>query len=538
MLPLGPKAQSLPSKFKMLASATFLSATSGAVVLRGNAVPESSRQPVHFIPLIDISDSMNDGRKLDNVKKSLEFLLPLLGSTDAVSLITFGEQAATLLPLTPASEKDTILSKIKSLHTDGCTNLSAGLMEAGAAIEPLAAARGIGSSPRSEHEPNGSTRKQGILLLTDGHANRGDSTPDGLKRIVRRLLEDHPGLTITTIGYGHDHNNSLLADIATTGGGSYNVVNNLEDVATVFGEVLGGLATVVAQNVKVTYSLGLEPTTGYAVDPASSTVNIGDLYAENEVILLFKVTDPTLARMHLTYHDMQALRSVVQDLDFEPAPAQMPKSIEIAKFRYEVSQILKEATNTVRSHRGVLPTVLKEKAEALLAQLRELAYVDEQIIQILIDDLESLLQVHDVAEATPAGLAPAALQATTSAWAQHGAYLALGRGLRTVSAQVPMPEDPAPMARHNAVHWSAAAGTPEGTPPSSPPLGAAAPGPAPPLIRTRTARVDAESSPFSNPLQQSAIRSMRQSSSQAPPPPRPRRARNAGGAPDSDSDDE
>lgn len=476
----------------MNSSATFLSSTNAAVVLRGNAVPETNRQPVHFIPLIDISDSMNDGRKLSNVKKSLEFLLPLLGPTDAVSLITFGEQAATLLPLTPASEKDLILSKIKSLHTDGCTNLSAGLMEAGTVVEA------------------DQTRKQGILLLTDGHANRGDSTPGGLKRIVQRLLEDHPGLTITTVGYGHDHNNTLLSEIATTGGGSYNVVNNLEDVATVFGEVLGGLATVVAQNVKVQYSEGLEPTTGYAVDTATRTVNIGDLYAENEVVLLFRVTDPTTARLHLTYHNMQALRTVADPLALAEAPAQIPKNIEIAKFRYEVSTILKEAMYCIRSHRGMLPPVLKEKAEALLAQLKELAYVDEQIIQILIDDLESLLEVHDVAEATPAGLAPPALQATTSAWAQHSAYLALGRGLRTVSAPVPAGD---PMPRQNAVHWNAAAppnsgaGTPTGTPPASPPLGTA-----PPLVRTRTARVDIESSPFSNHLQQSAIRSMRQSS--------------------------
>jgi hypothetical protein len=510
----------------MNSSAFTISATEAAVVLRGAPVAaETQRQPIHLALCIDVSDSMSDGHKLANVCKSLEFLLPLFSSQDAVSIVTFGEQAATLLPLTPASHSDLIRSKIAQLHTDGCTNMSAGLMEVGPQLEPA------GGAP---------ARKQGVLLLTDGHANRGDSSPEGLKRIVQRMIEDNPGLTVTTVGYGHDHNSGLLSEIATVGGGSYNVVNTLENVATVFGEVMGGLATVVAQNVKVQYSEGLEPMTGYATDKVVRTVSIGDIYAENEVVVLFRVADPATARLNLTYHDLQAVRTVAQPLELGPTPVAIPKTIEVASFRFRVSQLLKDVSAALgvrNRYVGVsrlLSDDLKTRAEALLAQLRELSYAAEQIIQMMIDDLESLLEAEEVAETTPGGLAPAALHATTSAWVQHSAYLDLGRGLRTASMPIPAaPAAPAgppawgatpaaplpggPPLRH-AVHWGLAAGGSARSRSVSPVGDPMASAPSAPLARTRTARVDPFNSPFSNRVQSTARESMYASASAGPPP--------------------
>lgn len=480
-------------------SALFLlpSATVGpkeaAIIVRGDAAAPGERNPVHLIFNIDISDSMAEAGKLESVKRSMEFIIPLLQPEDLVSIITFGEHSAVILNKVQATEKDTILYKVRALHTEGCTNLSAGLMN----INDCLAGSPV-------------THKTGVLLLTDGHANRGVSSPDGLKQIVQQLLATTPALTLTTVGYGHDHNIDLLRDMATTGAGSYNIVYNLENVATTFGEVLGGLTTVVAQNVVAHFPPGTTLRTGYATQTAADGtihVRVGDVYAENEIIILATLP-PLAASVRVTGHNMRTFVSMEDIVSVLELPAGgIPKNVEQANFRYRVSTLLKEATTHVTDS-----TDLKQKAETLLAELKELPYAEEQLIQMMIDDMETLLESLEAPSRQHAawGHTPS-LAATTSQMAQHSAYLALGRGMRTVSA--PMPPSPplGPMpGRH--IHFAA---------PASPPLSAAgdpddaSPPPAIPSARIRTARVDPDASPFMN-APQRRITSLMRTSSQQP----------------------
>lgn len=478
----------------MNSSALFLSAAAGpkqaAVIIRGDAAAPGERNPVHLIFNIDISDSMAEAGKLESVKKSMEFIVPLLQPEDLVSVITFGEQSHIILNKVAATEKDTILYKVRALKTDGCTNLSAGLMNINDCLV---------DSP--------ATHKAGVLLLTDGHANRGVSGADGLKQIVQQLLTAAPTLTLTAVGYGHDHNINLLRDMATTGAGSYNIVYNLENVATTFGEVLGGLTTVVAQNVVVHFPPGTALRTGYATQAAADgtiQVRVGDVYAENEIIILATLPD-SAASARVTGHNMRtfvSMEDILPVLDL-PAGASIPKNVEQANFRYRVSTLLKEATT-----RATDSTALKQKAEALLAELKDLPYAEEQLIQMMIDDMETLLESLD---APPAmwGHAPA-LAATTSQMAQHSAYLALGRGMRTASA--PMPPSPplGPMPGRR-IRFAGAASPPLSDPGDTDDASPLTPTPS---ARIRTARVDPDASPFMNAPQRQITSLMRTSSQQ------------------------
>ena len=143
-----------------------------AIVCKGHA--STARQPVHLIFVIDTSDSMNDSilssqagfSKLQQVKKSIEFLLPLLTPTDFVSMISFGDVSTTHLQCVAMDDegKKQVQLVLRDLRTDGCTNMSAGLLD----VQELA----------------NLSMKQGVLLLTDGHANMGVSTTSGLESIV------------------------------------------------------------------------------------------------------------------------------------------------------------------------------------------------------------------------------------------------------------------------------------------------------------------------------------------------------------------
>ncbi len=263
-----------------------------AITCKGHA--STTRQPVHLIFVIDTSDSMNDSilssqagfSKLQQVKKSIEFLLPLLTNTDFVSMISFGDTSSIHLERTVMNEdgKKRVQGILRDLRTDGCTNMSAGLLDVQEVIQPTSI-------------------KQGVLLLTDGHANMGVSTTSGLESIVNQMTNLNPSLTLTTIGYGKDHNAELLRSMAVVGSGSYNVVYNLEGIATTFGEVLGGLTTVVAQNVTIQLPYGSEVYSGYAKQMSGShvTVKVGDIYAENEIVVLCDIPDGPIVVKGGTY---------------------------------------------------------------------------------------------------------------------------------------------------------------------------------------------------------------------------------------------
>ncbi len=395
----------------MDAQATFINFhnESSSAMLRRIAITikgaeSTARQPVHIIFVIDTSDSMNDSgsqtseiSKLEQVKKSIEFLLPLLTPSDFVSMISFGDTSSVQCQGVAVTDegRSQIQTILRKLHTDGCTNMSAGLLDIHEVIE----------------ETNLESMKQGVLLLTDGHANVGISNVAGLSSIVQQLMNRNPSLTFSTIGYGQDHNAELMRTMAVTGSGSYNVVYNLEGIATTFGDVLGGLTTVVAQNVSIQLPYGTVVHSGYMTSNTSShvTVKVGDVYAENEIIILCDISsDNTILVKGV---DMRSLERLNISPIIADAPDETPQNIQLAYYRYKVSGILNQAANE-----HMMTDSLKLETQNLLNELRSVSYASDVLVQMMIDDLEQLIRVRHV---------------NTTNVAQHSAFLSLGRGLRS-----------------------------------------------------------------------------------------------------------
>ena len=236
--------------------------------------PESeARVPVHLCCILDISGSMDDNNKLINVKKSLYYLLDLLGSQDKISIITFSDNAKTIINQVFGSEKENIRTQISFIRADSSTNLSAGIIQA--------------------HETllTDSTYKQGILILTDGEANAGLIKTVDIIQLVRNITNKFINTSISCIGYGLQHNTELLQNISTEGKGSYYIVNNLEAVATVFGDILGGLVSCVAQQVRVILPVGTQLKSRYTTNTILNDMEIiiGDMTAGFEAVFLAKI---------------------------------------------------------------------------------------------------------------------------------------------------------------------------------------------------------------------------------------------------------
>lgn len=254
---------------------------------------DSTRAPVDIVVALDVSGSMY-GEKLKLCKTTLELLLRQLLPHDRFGLVSFADEAVIEIPLKKLTEttKTAALDKIRGLKTRGCTNISG-------AIGIAAQEMGTIDNPNDVRS---------IFLLTDGLANRGISHASGIVEVTKGCLtqtkdDGSPPITIHCFGYGTDHDEKLLTDVSeATTGGSYYFVESDSNVATAFGDALGGILSVVAQNAVVNISvppflaakLGVEIVAVHHErkikrDDGSYTVTLGDFYAEESRDVLFDV---------------------------------------------------------------------------------------------------------------------------------------------------------------------------------------------------------------------------------------------------------
>ena len=132
------------------------------------------------------------------------------------------------------------------------------------------------------------------MLLTDGEVKKGIRDVAALTGMVRDLRASHNTLTVYSTGYGLQHNSDLLTELATEGNGSYTIVQNQEHVASVFGDILGGLLSCVAQNVEIVMPATAKPITRFRVIEAAGLkrVQFGDIYTEAEQVLVIEGEGP------------------------------------------------------------------------------------------------------------------------------------------------------------------------------------------------------------------------------------------------------
>ena len=347
---------------------------------------EAARAPVHFILLIDTSGSMESNSKLHNVVRSAHFMLEHLQATDHLTLIEFNTHATLLvdhLPMT-AEAKIHVTQRLAAAAPEGSTNLSAALLLAKTAAETTQ----VGM-------------KAGVLILTDGHANVGTKDQATLQTILQGT-----NASISTVGYGTDHNTDLLTAIAADSGGSYNVVSSLEDTATVFGDILGGLLSCAAQNVVVEYPVG---TTVFSVLPyqGDSKLAIGDIQSDSEMYIVSSAP-PT----RVTGYEMPAATAFsVQPAASVPTAEQLVEAtVSIARFK--VSRLLTDISH-FRIAAAAVPAAIAELRD-LLAEIPT-AHPMRHILE------EQLT----LAEASPT------LPGMTTILSQRGASIGIGRGVLT-----------------------------------------------------------------------------------------------------------
>ena len=268
-------------------------------------IPEGTRAkvraPVDLALVVDTSGSM-EGAKIQAARASARTIVQRLAEGDVISVDTFSDHARTLVApvvITPET-RARVLSAIAELGTGGSTNMAEGLE---------LAEMHVAQAPH-DHP----VRR--IVMISDGQANVGLSSPQALGELAQRSLA--LGAQVTSLGVGFDYDERTLDAIAErTSGRLFHVGDPREMTATLEHEIDLLAATVADQA-----SLEIVPAPGVVLVSVEGArieggpngavrIPLGTLYAgqHREALVRMRLTESAsgaqraLASVRLQFHD-------------------------------------------------------------------------------------------------------------------------------------------------------------------------------------------------------------------------------------------
>lgn len=306
---------------------------------------KSHRTPLNLAVVLDKSGSMT-GAKLEKTKQAALQLVDRLTPNDVFSLVIFSDEATVLVPAQKVTDKDALREKIESIQADGSTALYAGVK--------------MGSDQLREYFS--SRRINRIILLSDGLANVGPSSPRQLRHLGSQLAEED--MSVTTIGVGDDYNEDLMAGLAEASDANYYYVQDTEKLPEIFAKELGGMLAVAAREIRLEIVCpdGVEPL-GFIgrseqFQNQKAVVNLSQFTAGQERYLMFRCRvnggQTDIARVKASYTD-----------ELNDSAAQVTEDTAKIRFTGDQAAVDGSANSTVIAQKEIMLTaVAKDEAMA------------------------------------------------------------------------------------------------------------------------------------------------------------------------------
>ena len=192
------------------------------------------RRPTDVVVVLDRSGSMQ-GDPMTKALAAIRELVQQLGEQDRFALVTYADAADRMIALERASEaaRQRFRERLHSVAAGGGTNMSAGLDQAHALVT---ASREAGRVAR-------------VVLLSDGHANQGDATPEGLSRRSARAMGGE--YVLSTVGVGEGFDERLMSRLADAGTGNFYYVPDVEVLGGIFADEFESARETLAQALEI-----------------------------------------------------------------------------------------------------------------------------------------------------------------------------------------------------------------------------------------------------------------------------------------------
>lgn len=329
----------------------------GLVTLKGASPPaapqtegvestEAERQPMDIVCVLDVSGSMRGG-KISQVQSAVRFVIEQSQPGDRVGIISFNDSATKVLRLRRMDDQGKSDATVAALRltAGGGTSIASGLDMAIKMME--------GRQQRN--------KVSAILLLTDG---QDGSTRRQVPSLTSRVSV--ASCSLYAFGFGADHDAALLSEIAEQAHTPFIFVEDTDAIREAFAGAVGGLSSVVAQNVELTLKSRVPLTAvhtpfemRWATD-TEVTVLIPDIMAEERKDVLVEMAVPAdstatattlLLEASAKYSDLKSARRMQTPVITmetnrcdEPQPEVEPdEEVSTQRERIEVAQALKQA---------------------------------------------------------------------------------------------------------------------------------------------------------------------------------------------------
>jgi Ca-activated chloride channel family protein len=256
-------------------------------------VPEArpeARPAMEIVLVVDTSGSMA-GSKIESARAAAATLVRSLKDGDIVVLDAFSEEAHTLVPPTrlDSHTRQEILRQISGLVPNGSTNMFSGLN--------LAESQ-MASAPASH-----ALRR--VVVISDGIANVGPSSPDILGTVAERGLRFRA--QITSFGVGTDYDERTLNALSVRTNGRLFHISEPREMENVLKNELALLDATIASDsfVEVMPAPGVQllGADGLRTEMREGAMRIplGALHAgqHREALVRVRITDPAAFEGHL-----------------------------------------------------------------------------------------------------------------------------------------------------------------------------------------------------------------------------------------------
>ncbi len=259
---------------------------------------KSERLPASLQVVLDRSGSMA-GAPLEGALTALCGLVARLDERDNFGVVVFDDTAQVVVPAGPLTDKQHVMHLLGQVVAGGMTDLSGGYL------------RGLQELKRASGGDGGT-----LLLISDGHANRGVSDPARLEGIAASAAVER--LVTSTLGYGLGYDETALVAMARGGSGNHHFAENPDKAGAAMASEVGELLTKAVQAASLLITM--EPAVAllrlfndlpaHQIGDGQVMVELGDLYSGEQRKLLLRLGIPAMAALGLAQIATLELRYV------------------------------------------------------------------------------------------------------------------------------------------------------------------------------------------------------------------------------------
>ncbi|APZ95033.1 marine proteobacterial sortase target protein [Fuerstiella marisgermanici] len=313
---------------------------------------EKVRPGVNLAIVLDKSGSMN-GEKIKRAREAAIDAIRLLRDEDIVSIITYDSTVNVLVPATKLTDKESVIKAINAIRPGGNTALFAGVSKGAAEVRKFL----------------DKERVNRVILLSDGLANVGPSSPGELGNLGKSMLKEN--ISVSTLGLGLGYNEDLMVQLASTSGGNHLFIEDASELADIFRSEFDDVLSVIAQEVDMTVTIpeGIRPVRVLGneaqINGQKVVTRMAQIYSEQDRHIVIEVELPAsekdtkleLAKVAVTYANMKTHES-----DKLSGAAKVEFSDDDAKVEGSVnSKVLADVVALVSSEQSKLATKLLDE---------------------------------------------------------------------------------------------------------------------------------------------------------------------------------